>query len=437
MFGKFMNNYYYGKSGQGDYNPEDLPKTRWQLFMEMLRTRLSALSRLNLLYVLPWLPMIVVMVIFFSSTMSIINDPAIVSETIRLVNTGTEQPDGSVVIPAQTEGAEPQVYSKAQIEELYVRQAAYAVDDELVQINSGTLLEDGTVSVALADGTTRIYTAEEISALQAQDEADTAAGMLNMGDSLRSMLLMCMILLIPCIFITGPWTAGVSYVTRNWARDEHAFLWSDCKDAMKENWKASLVLSGITSVVPFFVYLCWTFYGQPVEGTGMIILMQLGQMIPVMVAIIWYLAITYAYPMLVTYKMSIKTVIRNSLILAVGRLPMSVGIRLLHCVPVALGVVLMLVINSIWVPLLLLAYYVLFGFAFSRFITASYTNAQFDKFINSRIEGAQVNRGLAEEDDEDYEDYAEEEERELKPWENGYADRRVSDPVKTDEQEQA
>ena len=60
--------------------------------------------------------------------------------------------------------------------------------------------------------------------------------------------------LIPCIFITGPWTAGVSYVTRNWARDEHAFLWSDMKDAMKENWKGSLVLSGITAVLPIVIY---------------------------------------------------------------------------------------------------------------------------------------------------------------------------------------
>ena len=66
-------------------------------------------------------------------------------------------------------------------------------------------------------------------------------------------------------------------------------------------------------------------------------------------------------------------------------------------------------------------YYILIGFTLSRFVTASYTNAQFDKFINNRIEGAQVNRGLAEEDDEDYEDEEEEEERELKPWENGYA----------------
>ena len=33
MFGKFVHNYYYGKSGQGDYTPEDLPKTRLQLFL--------------------------------------------------------------------------------------------------------------------------------------------------------------------------------------------------------------------------------------------------------------------------------------------------------------------------------------------------------------------------------------------------------------------
>ena len=32
MFGKMMNNYYYGKSGKGDYTKNDLPKNRRQLF---------------------------------------------------------------------------------------------------------------------------------------------------------------------------------------------------------------------------------------------------------------------------------------------------------------------------------------------------------------------------------------------------------------------
>ena len=49
MFGRFMNNYYYGKSGKGDFRKEDLPSTRKQLFFDTLRTRLSSLFRINLL----------------------------------------------------------------------------------------------------------------------------------------------------------------------------------------------------------------------------------------------------------------------------------------------------------------------------------------------------------------------------------------------------
>ncbi len=43
MFGRMMNNYYYGKSGKGDFRKEDMPETRWQLFWDTLRTRRSAL----------------------------------------------------------------------------------------------------------------------------------------------------------------------------------------------------------------------------------------------------------------------------------------------------------------------------------------------------------------------------------------------------------
>ena len=243
--------------------------------------------------------------------------------------------------------------------------------------------------------------------------------MIQLNHEKRSRVLFWSLLaLIPCIFITGPWTAGVCYVTRNWARDEHAFIWSDMKDAMKENWKPALGLSAITSVIPFLAWTCWRFYGGLAATNWIMTVPQMGVL---MLAIIWFLAITYAFPMLVTYKMSFATIIRNSLLLAVGRLPLSVGIRLLHCVPVLLAVVLTFLLNSLWVPLGLFAYYVLIGYTLSRFVTASFTNAQFDKYINSRIEGAEVNRGLAEEDDEDYEE--EEEERELKPWENGYVNK--------------
>ena len=346
MFGKFMNNYYYGKSGKGDYTPEDLPKTRWQLFWEMLRVRFNGLCRMNLIYMLPWIPTILVI--------------------------------GMLVMYVLTMGTLP-------TEEVTVTNADGSTSTQIVQVE---------------------MTEEEQLAL-VEEQASLVPGMIQMT----------LILLIPCIAITGPWTAGVAWVTRNWARDEHAFIWSDMKDAMKENWKQALGLSAITSVIPILAWTCWQFYGGLAVNNW---IMTIPQMLTMMIAAIWFLAITYAYPMLVTYKMSFATIIKNSLLLAVGRLPMSVGVRLLHLVPAALTVVCTFLFGSIWIPMVLVAYYILIGFTLSRFVTASYTNAQFDKFINNRIEGAQVNRGLAEEDDEDWE---EEEERELKPWENGYVNK--------------
>ena len=50
------------------------------------------------------------------------------------------------------------------------------------------------------------------------------------------------------------------------------------------------------------------------------------------------------------------------------------------------------------------AYYILIGFALSRFVTASYTNAVFDRFINQRIDGAKVNQGMKEPEDDEYDE---------------------------------
>lgn len=311
MFGKFMNNYYYGKSGKGDYTKDDLPTNRWQLFWEMLRTRLSGLCRLNLMYMLIWLPTMIVLMMGVTSMFS------------------------------------------------------------------GLTTEEGEIVE-------------------------------NAGELLQSIVQGTLLLLVPCIGITGIATPGVAYVTRNWSRDEHAFIWSDFKDAVKANWKQSLPISLITGFLPIAVYVGWTFYGDMSQTSA---LMALPQVLVLMVGIMWALAVTYMHPLIVSYQLRFRDVLRNAFIIAVARLPMSVGIRLLHCVPVVIAVALAMVVNPIYCMLGLFAYYFLFGFAFSRFITASYTNGVFDKYINSRIEGAAVNRGLnTDVDDDDDEEYEEEQE---------------------------
>ena len=65
--------------------------------------------------------------------------------------------------------------------------------------------------------------------------------------------------------------------------------------------------------------------------------------------------------------------------------------------------------DPVYGALILFAYYMLIGFSLSRFVTASYTNAVFDKFLNPRIEGAKVNQGLRQDSDEDDEEEEDEE----------------------------
>lgn len=197
-------------------------------------------------------------------------------------------------------------------------------------------------------------------------------------------------------------TAGAAYVTRNWARDEHSFVFSDFKDAVKQNWKQSLVVSLITGVLPMVIYICWYFYGELAADN---VIMMVPQILVLMLGLIWALAVSYMHPLIVGYELRMRDVFRNAMLLAVARLPMSVGLRLLHCVPILLTLVATFLFNSFLPMLVCFLYYCVLGFGLSRFITASYANGVFDRYINSRIEGAVTNRGLAvDEDDEEDEE---------------------------------
>ena len=216
-----------------------------------------------------------------------------------------------------------------------------------------------------------------------------------------------LLFLVPCIAITGPLTSGAAYVTRNWSRDEHSFMFSDFKDAVKANWKQSLPVSLITGLMPFVVFMGWRFYGGEASSQP---LMMLPQILILMVGILWSISVTYMHPLIVGYELRMRDLFRNAILLAIARLPMSVGIRLLHCVPLILTVLGIYLFNNVLPILICFLYYCIFGFAFSRFITASYVNGVFDKYINSRIEGAVVNRGLRKEEDDDEEEAEETEE---------------------------
>lgn len=321
MFGKMMNRYYYGKSGQGDYNPDNLPQTRMQLFWEMLRIRLSGLMQLNLMYAVVWLP------------------------------------------------------------------AMFVIARGLMMWYSGM--------VNMAELQTQMETGELTAAAFQENYA-------LFQNATSAIVMQSLLYLFPCIAITGPFTAGLCYVTRNWARDEHAFIWSDFRDAVKENWKPALLTSVITGFVPLLIYVCSTFYSQMMEQSP---LFFVPQMLSIMIGVVWMLMQIYTYPQIVTYTLSYKDVLKNSLFMAVGRLPVTVGLKLLSVLPALVcGAVGLLTPYFQYAMMAYGLYYIVIGFSLSRFVGASYSNAVFDRLINSKIEGAAVDRGLYHEEDDDDED---------------------------------
>lgn len=327
MFGKFMNNYYYGKSGKGDYRKEDLPRNRMQLFWEMLRVRMSGLFRLNLMTIIAWIPLMVIVAQYISNVYGLLG------------------------------------------------------------------------LIAEVDADRAAATAEQLE-MYAQS-----------ADLFYSFTFMSLLYAIPAIAIIGPFQAGMAYVTRNWARDEHAFAWSDFKDAFKENWKQGLGVSTITGILPLLMLVSYRFYGTMAADS---VLFIIPQMLALTVGGLWMLALAFLYPMMVSYKVNFRTLLKNSLLLAVGRLPQVLGVRLVMLLPTIIVVLLLLFTPyGLYGMMALAGYYLLIGNGLARFVYASFANAVFDKFINPHIEGAVVNRGIADPDSLDDDD--DEEEPDMEP----------------------
>lgn len=212
-----------------------------------------------------------------------------------------------------------------------------------------------------------------------------------------------LLILIPCIAITGPFNAGVTYVLRNWARDQHSFILSDFWDAVKGNWKQALPVSLVSGVMPFLVFMAVQFYGQMARSSA---LFMLPIALVILVGALWSMATMLMYDMMVTYTLKLGDVIRNSLLLTIGKLPFAVLFKLITLILPILGLIAGEIAPASmgYVVLALSILYILIMPTFNKLVTVSYANWLCETYLNTRIEGAQTNIGLRPEnwDDTEY-----------------------------------
>ncbi len=165
--------------------------------------------------------------------------------------------------------------------------------------------------------------------------------------------------LLPVILLF-PFIGGLTYVTRNYAREEHAFILSDFMDAVKNNWKAFLidgaVIYGVAVVLTFSI----PFYMQASQKN---VLTAVACGICILIGMLFLFSQYYAPVLIVTFDLKFSQILKNSLIFAIAGLGRNLLITLL------LGILVLLLYLSQIMPLT-----IIIAVCFGIFLLFSYSS---------------------------------------------------------------
>ncbi len=185
----------------------------------------------------------------------------------------------------------------------------------------------------------------------------------------------------------GPVTAGATYVWRNFSREEHAWIFSDFKDAIKENWKQSLAVFGVDAVFLVLFSLAIRVYsGLP----GMMGMLQYVIWILIFIDTIMHF---YLYPMMITYRLSLKDLYKNSFLFAIGKLPSNLLVLIILLVLHLGPVYLIIQYSGGYFALFLFIMWLLeavFLLSFSGFLINFHVNPKLKKYMQSDAEETQM-----------------------------------------------
>ena len=219
------------------------------------------------------------------------------------------------------------------------------------------------------------------------------------------------ILLSAPIITHGMAHAGITNVTRNIARDKHSFGLSDFFETIKKNWKQSLAVGIINTIVTVLICFAVWFYNESYKQTAQT-LSFLGLVLSLSVAAVFAIMNFYIYTLMITFDFNLKTLYKNSFKFVFANLweNLLCGIILLAVYAVYVAIALLfndmrvvlieLIIAAATLPAFrfLLVQFFTFG-SIKKFIIDPYYEQHPDADIEKRR-----NLGLDVPEDDDYDD---------------------------------
>ncbi len=198
-------------------------------------------------------------------------------------------------------------------------------------------------------------------------------------------------------FIAAIGLAGGMYVVRNMVWTEGVFVINDFWRGVKLNYKNALQAA-------LFFCLAFTFCKAMINlSTFTLAMGGLSKVSKVMLHIsqgAGYVFIAVAAMMSfwmialgVNYKMGFFLLLKNSFLVMVGTLPQTIFFMAIALIPVFF-----LFLGGSFLTLMALILFLMFGLSFTLLVWLDFAQWIFDKYINPRIEGAKVNRGVYNQD---------------------------------------
>ncbi len=182
------------------------------------------------------------------------------------------------------------------------------------------------------------------------------------------------------LVVFGPVHAGITYIFRNYSREEHAFIWSDFKEQAKLNWKQSTVacIIGIVGFVVLGINI-WFYSNGKIFDNAIINSILTAAFVIMMILLI--MIQTYVYPMMITFKLNIKQLYKNAFLFTMAKLPGNLGMLLITLV---FSLVIPFLINAFLGTIGLfisLFYYLFIGFGFTLLLTNFFVYRQMKKYM--------------------------------------------------------
>ncbi len=127
--------------------------------------------------------------------------------------------------------------------------------------------------------------------------------------NLISLNMLYVLFCVPVVTI-GPATAGFTKILRNFAREEHAFLWGDFIETFKKNFKQGFLFS----LLDLFVYSFLILDLMAVRAVPNQILMTLSLAAIFLSLTVWTFMHYYIYPMMITFRLTLRQLLKNAFI---------------------------------------------------------------------------------------------------------------------------